>query len=425
MSGSARPDPDAATAIQGACVDALLASDHLALGAVRDGALVHASSALRRMFALQEGGAAQPFERMVASEDRARVALKLDAPGEAALAFRAARADGSLFEAELTAVRTELPGGPATVIAVTDLTARERAARPLSYLALIDPSTGLPNRGAFLHRAQAVLGAARRAGRPSIAMIVEVEVRAESEPAERDALLRAAGSELQRCVRATDVVARLEPERLAVLLPRSEERGHAAIVATRILAALGGSGCRAAVGVASYPEDADSAEHLLERAETALVEARRGGPGRFAFVTQGRPANPGLPSYVQWSTRYEVGVDVLDGQHRELLEQINRLGDALRSGQDFDLLVETLKELVRYTEHHFGTEERLMDELGARSERHRAEHRRLLDSLMRFTLRLDADGVMQSAAFLQDWLYRHIDEVDRPFAAFLRKHGAG
>jgi hemerythrin-like metal-binding protein/diguanylate cyclase (GGDEF)-like protein len=425
MSGSARTDPDAATAIQGACVEALLASDRLALGAVRDGALVYASSALRRMFALPDGVTEQPFERMVAGEDRSRVTLRLDAPDEAALAFRAARADGSLFEAELTAVRTELPGGPATVIAVTDLTARERAARPLSYLALIDPSTGLPNRGAFLHRVRAVLGAARRSGRPSIAMIVELEVRPDSEPAERDALLRAAGAELQRCVRATDVIARLAPERLAVLLPRSEERSHAAIVAARIVAALGGAGPRATVGIASYPEDADSAEHLLERAEAALVAARRAAPSRFAFVTEGKPANPGLPSYVGWSPRYEVGVDVLDGQHRELLEHINRLGDALRSGQDFDQLVDTLKELVRYTEHHFGTEERLMDELGARSERHRAEHRRLLDSLMRFTLRLDADGVMQSAAFLQDWLYRHIDEVDRPFAAFLRKHGAG
>ena len=135
------------------------------------------------------------------------------------------------------------------------------------------------------------------------------------------------------------------------------------------------------------------------------------------------PSRTTPPGRVQWSPRYEVGIEVIDGQHRHLLELINRLQQALDSNNDLDLLVESLRELVRYTEHHFATEERLMDEVGASAERHRGEHQRLLESLMRFTVKLDTASVSESSHFLQDWLFRHIDEVDRPFGALLRSRG--
>jgi len=129
------------------------------------------------------------------------------------------------------------------------------------------------------------------------------------------------------------------------------------------------------------------------------------------------------PVRVQWGPRYEVGIEVIDGQHRHLLELINRLQDALCAGSEIEQLVESLRELVRYTEHHFATEERLMDEVGASAERHRGEHQHLLEGLMRFTVRLDTASVSESSHFLQDWLFRHIDEVDRPFGALLRSRG--
>ena len=413
--------------MQAACVEALAGARRLALGAVRDGLLVHASAGLRRMFALPEGATGTPFAELVAPEDRERVAQALASPDEASVAFRAMRADASLFEAELSSVRAALPDGPATVIALSDLTERGRAARPLSYLALVDPVSGLPNQRAFLARLQATLGAARRVDRPSVAMLVAIEESGELDPEARGASLRALSARLRQCLRETDTIARLGQTELGVLLPRVDELAHAALPAARMLAALtrpaapDAPGWRASIGIACYPADAGSADLLLERARAALAEALRGGGNRFAFAMP--VAAAAAPAYLPWNPRYAVGVEVMDGQHRELLECINRLGDGLRSGRDFDELVEALRELVRYTEHHFATEERLMDELGARAERHRGEHRRLLDSLMRFTLRLDAEGVSQSAAFLQDWLFRHIDEVDRPFAAFLRSHG--
>jgi hemerythrin-like metal-binding protein len=126
---------------------------------------------------------------------------------------------------------------------------------------------------------------------------------------------------------------------------------------------------------------------------------------------------------IEWSEHYEVGVAVIDGQHREMLEIVNRLLEGLRDGRDAGELVETLRELVRCTEHNIATEERLMQEHGLAPAHHAEEHRRLLEAIRHFNLRLDPGGLADSASWLREWLLGHIDEDDRPFAELLRSRG--
>jgi len=126
---------------------------------------------------------------------------------------------------------------------------------------------------------------------------------------------------------------------------------------------------------------------------------------------------------IPWDARYEVGIAAIDGQHREMLELANRLLAGLRAGAERDQLVETLRALVRATEHNVATEERLMHEHGLAPAHHAAEHQRLVESIRRFDLRLDPAGIEASARWLGDWLLGHIDEDDRPFAEQLRARG--
>ncbi len=257
----------AQVAIQSACVEALVGANLLAIAVVRNDKLLHASPAFERMFRLERDATPASFYTLIDERDRVLVAQALAAPGDVAIGLRALRGDGSRFDVELSATRATLPDGPATVVALFDITGHgQRRPAPL-------PTTGT------------------------------------------------------------------------------------------------------------------------------------------------------LPARVQWGPRYEVGIEVIDGQHRHLLGLINRLQDALSAGGEIEQLVESLRELVRYTEHHFATEERLMDEVGASAERHRGEHQHLLEGLMRFTAKLDTASVSESSHFLQDWLFRHIDEVDRPFGALLRSRG--
>lgn len=126
---------------------------------------------------------------------------------------------------------------------------------------------------------------------------------------------------------------------------------------------------------------------------------------------------------LKWEERYEVGIAAIDGQHREMLDIANRLLSGLHARADHDDLVETLRELVRATEHNIATEERLMQEHGLAPKHHAEEHARLLDAIRRFDLHLDEGGLDVSARWLRDWLLGHIDEDDRPFAEQLRTRG--
>jgi hemerythrin len=126
---------------------------------------------------------------------------------------------------------------------------------------------------------------------------------------------------------------------------------------------------------------------------------------------------------IEWNERYEVGIAVIDGQHREMLEIANRLLAGLHAGRDLDELVETLRELVRSAEHNVATEERLMAELGLDAAHHREEHRRMLEAVRTFHIRLEPEALAESSRVLSEWLLGHIDEDDRPFAELLRSRG--
>ena len=126
---------------------------------------------------------------------------------------------------------------------------------------------------------------------------------------------------------------------------------------------------------------------------------------------------------LEWEARYEVGIAVIDGQHREMLDIANRLLAGLHAGRDHDELVETLRELVRAAEHNVATEERLMVELGLDAAHHREEHRRMLDAVRNFHIRLEPEALAESSRFLREWLLEHIEEDDRPFAEQLRSRG--
>jgi len=129
------------------------------------------------------------------------------------------------------------------------------------------------------------------------------------------------------------------------------------------------------------------------------------------------------PPIIEWSPQFEVGIRFMDGQHRQMLDLVNRVLDAEREGKELEELVAVLRDLVRLTEHHFHAEETRMAELGVDADAHRKEHRDLVESLRFFTDRLDADKVGMCSIFLRDWLLRHIESTDRPFAALLRERG--
>lgn len=64
--------------------------------------------------------------------------------------------------------------------------------------------------------------------------------------------------------------------------------------------------------------------------------------------------------FIKWTDGTSVGVPVIDAEHRQLADLINRVYGAIKDRRPLDMLRPSLDELEAYAEQHFATEERLM-----------------------------------------------------------------
>ena len=132
---------------------------------------------------------------------------------------------------------------------------------------------------------------------------------------------------------------------------------------------------------------------------------------------------------VEWTEDMAVGVDIIDGQHRQLIDQLNRLASAIERRQGEAEITRSLNFLVDYTHSHFTAEEGYMQEhaypaMAEHQSRH-AEFRRMLQTLEQD---LDEEGATKGLAdsiriFIAGWLVNHIQSVDREFGKFVTEKG--
>lgn len=126
---------------------------------------------------------------------------------------------------------------------------------------------------------------------------------------------------------------------------------------------------------------------------------------------------------IEWKAEYETGVAVIDEQHRNLVEIINRFEEALQKGKASRQANQILNDLTGYTQEHFATEERLMAEAGyPHLKTHQSQHRQLLQKVERFQFEFNAAGRRITAElheFLGYWLINHIQRDDRAFGPCL------
>ena len=64
---------------------------------------------------------------------------------------------------------------------------------------------------------------------------------------------------------------------------------------------------------------------------------------------------------LKWSVEYNTGIDVIDDQHRRILDYINEIAD-LKHSHDRVKMKEVLDNIIDYTQSHFTFEESLQEE---------------------------------------------------------------
>ncbi|MBE7376176.1 bacteriohemerythrin [Pseudomonas lopnurensis] len=129
-------------------------------------------------------------------------------------------------------------------------------------------------------------------------------------------------------------------------------------------------------------------------------------------------------SLLVWQSDLNTGIDVIDAQHRRIVEMINHLHSAQMSQHSAEL-GEVLEELVDYTLSHFAFEEELMEEAGypftgAHKRVHQIFTRRVDEYRLRF--RAGEDVADELKSLLSRWLFNHIRNDDKAYVETVKHH---
>ena len=134
---------------------------------------------------------------------------------------------------------------------------------------------------------------------------------------------------------------------------------------------------------------------------------------------------------IEWNEKYELGIDIIDQQHKQLIKISNKLYELLTNatyGSDiYDDIVEVIDEIKEYTVYHFTTEENLLAKYGYFSlDDHILQHKDLISKIEDLNLtNLDEDQVIYGKKILNyliNWIFKHISGTDFLYKEFLKKH---
>lgn len=133
-----------------------------------------------------------------------------------------------------------------------------------------------------------------------------------------DELLRHVGARLQSSIRHVDVASRLGGDEFVILLTNTLERETIEMICKRVIKEVSRGYCfdglevktSTSIGVARFPEDADTSSDLIELADAALYVSKESGKKRYSF-------------YGESSGRSTVGHFAIQ----------NRFNEALNSGK--------------------------------------------------------------------------------------------
>lgn len=132
---------------------------------------------------------------------------------------------------------------------------------------------------------------------------------------------------------------------------------------------------------------------------------------------------------IKWGPEFDIGLPLIDAQHRELFSRVNAFVVAMRTsraGAQADKMIEFLH---KYVNEHFQTEERCMRESGyPQLELQREQHARFARDFSRLAaeIRANIDKERLSLQFrvqllVVDWIVNHTIKLDRHFGKYLKQ----
>lgn len=214
------------------------------------------------------------------------------------------RRDGSRFPIEVTVGSAAQGEGALHVGIIRDITERKEAEWQLQRLATIDSLTGVFIRRAFMEQGEQLFELARRYGWQLAVVMLDADhfksVNDTHGHHVGDEVLQVLANQTAAALRSTDILGRLGGEEFGIILPETGPEGAVElgqrllqqIRACRIPLAAGGElKLTVSLGAAVLLPEDSSLDALLQRADAALYEAKRGGRDRMVLGQGKAPVN--------------------------------------------------------------------------------------------------------------------------------------
>ncbi len=202
------------------------------------------------------------------------------------------RKNGEVFPMHLAVTQVDSPKGMQFIGLVRDISQEEADRQRIEHMALHDVLTGLPNRASFNNYFSAKISAKK----PFSIMFIDIDgfkpINDQFGHDTGDQVLIHIAERLSKVIAESGFVARLGGDEFVVILSRAKTKDEIESVAKDILSELGspmqcdGNTCRvgASIGAAIYPQHGQNEESLLNAADNAMYEAKRGGKNRLVMA---------------------------------------------------------------------------------------------------------------------------------------------
>jgi hemerythrin len=130
---------------------------------------------------------------------------------------------------------------------------------------------------------------------------------------------------------------------------------------------------------------------------------------------------------IEWTDSFSVGVALFDEQHRQLIDMLNKMIRDPAAATRSETVADVLTDMTNYAQEHFKSEEDLMIEHGyPHLDEHRHQHHGFQEKAARLcfaTVKGQTSVPQELLEYLQQWLIRHILQVDMAFKPFFEQKG--
>ena len=125
-------------------------------------------------------------------------------------------------------------------------------------------------------------------------------------------------------------------------------------------------------------------------------------------------------NFFQWTSEMELGIPVIDEQHKRIVDYINDLHHAIEENNKQKVLI-VAENVISYTHDHFNYEETLLKKAGyVLTEPHIAVHNRFKESAEQMKQDVVNGDSIEAAKKMRSsltiWITNHIKKEDADYA---------